>query len=241
MKKLPKISLILPCRNESAHIEHVVKDIPKSITEIVIVDNLSRDDTAKVVKKIAKGDTRVRYIAEPRQKNGIGYGFAIMCGLQSARGEWCVVADGDGTYPFSDIKPMLEFACANKLDFVSGARYPVSSGGGSLPIPLKLRMGVGALNLWVRILYGHKFADILSGMMMIRRADLSRLSLDAGDWNMSPQLKLEARKNLQAGEFHISQQDRLGKTKQNYMRTGLSHMWWIFKNRWRKERDSNPR
>ena len=224
-----KYSLVLPCRNEAEHLAQVTTSVPKTIHEILIIDNCSTDDTKIVCKKLAKEDPRIRYIADPRQKNGIGYGYAIMTGLTSASGDTIIIADGDGSYPFSEIKSALKYMRKQNLDFISCARYPVHSN--SDPIPLKLRLGTKILNIWTRILYGYRFNDILSGMMIIDRKSLSRLHLTAGDWNMSPQLKIESRKHLRAGEFQISQQSRLGKTKQNYLSTGINHLLWLLKNR----------
>lgn len=227
-----KCSLVLPCRNEASHLIRVVAKVPKTIQEILIIDNNSTDSTKQLCKKIAKQDPRVRYFADSRQKNGIGYGFAIMTGLQKARGDIIIIADGDGSYPFQEIKAATKFMLTHKLEFISCARYPLKSA--SDPIPLKLRLGTKLLNTWAKLLYGSRFNDILSGMMIIKKSSLSKLNLDAGDWNMSPQLKLEAFKHLDAAEFQISQQSRLGKTKQNYFSTGISHFTWIFINRFKK-------
>ncbi|MCL2869201.1 glycosyltransferase family 2 protein [Candidatus Saccharibacteria bacterium] len=225
----PQCSLVLPCRNEATHLTAVLAAAPKIVTEIIIVDNNSTDNTAQVCAKLAKQDSRIRYLLDPRQKDGVGYGFAIMTGLVAARGDFVIVADGDGSYPFGEILSAVEFMEKQRLDFVSCSRYPV--GSGAEPIPIKLWAGVRILNTWVKLLYGLKFDDILSGMMIIRRASLNKLRLDAGDWNMSPQLKLEAFRHLRASEFHISQQQRFGKTKQHYVKTGISHMFWILANR----------
>lgn len=227
-------SLVLPCRNEAPHLSKVIPSVPDYITEIIIVDNRSTDNTKSVCKKLSKHDSRIRYIYDSRQKNGIGYGYAIMTGLQAARGDIVIVADGDGSYPFSKIKPATDYMKKHHLDFVSCARYPVRAD--SDPISFKLRFGTKILNILTRILYGYKFNDILSGMMIIYRESLPKLTLSAGDWNMSPQLKLEANKHLRAGEFQISQQSRLGKTKQHYFSTGLSHLSWLLTNRFKRNK-----
>jgi hypothetical protein len=61
----------------------------------------------------------------------------------------------------------------------------------------------------------------------------SELNLKMGDWNLSPEIKLNAatKSKIKFAEYHIVQHQRHGESHQNYWKTGLSHMWWIFKNR----------
>src|SRR3989339_868369 len=45
---MKKISLIIPCFNEEDGIKYILKSVPSYIDEIVVVDNNSADNTAKV-------------------------------------------------------------------------------------------------------------------------------------------------------------------------------------------------
>jgi hypothetical protein len=58
-----------------------------------------------------------------------------------------------------------------------------------------------------------------------------------GDWNLSPQIKLNAacNPNIRFTEYSIKQRLRKGETKQDYFKTGFSHAFWIFKNRFKKQ------
>ena len=42
---MPIIKVIIPAYNEADSISHVIKDIPDSVNEIIVVSNNSTDDT----------------------------------------------------------------------------------------------------------------------------------------------------------------------------------------------------
>lgn len=229
MIRKKKISVIIPCRNEGGHIAEVVNKIPKHIDEIIVVSNRSTDNTVEVASKI-KG--RVKVYEDNRALRGIGYGYAHMTGIKNATGDIIVAMDGDATYPIEDTRHITEHLLDTKLDFVSCNRYPLKDG---TKIPLKLKLGVGLLNLETRLLYGIKIHDILSGMWVFRKEVKDMLDLDMGDWNLSPQIKINAATNpkIRFNEYNIIQHNREGETKQNYFATGFSHAVWIFKNRFK--------
>ena len=224
-----KITLCLPCRNESKHLKEVVSLVPKYVDEIIIISNNSRDDTVAVAKKIGG---KVKVIEDNRTINGIGYGFAHMSGIAAAKGDIIVGADGDATYPIENIDKIVRYLLKNKLDFISCNRYPLQD---DTQISFKLRLGVNLLNWEVRLLYGIKINDILSGMWVFKKEVRNKLGLNMGDWNLSPQIKINAVTNpkIKFEEYSIVQHERMGETKQDYFKTGFSHAFWIFKNRFR--------
>lgn len=226
MYRNKKISVVLPCRNEGLHLKEVIKRIPDFVDEIIVVSNKSTDDTVAVAKKI-KG---VTVYEDDRTIKGIGYGFAHMTGISNATGDIIVGADGDATYPIEDLDNVIDELLDYKLDFISCNRYPLQPG---VKIPFKLKLGVWILNTEVRILYGKKVNDILSGMWVFRKRIKNDLNLTMGDWNLSPQIKLNAimSEKIKFKEFSIAQHARAGESKQNYFSTGFSHLFWIFKNR----------
>ena len=229
-----KISLILPCRNEGSHLADVIRSIPENIDEIIIVSNRSNDNTVEVGNQIAKENSKVIVIEDNRVLGGIGYGYAHISGIQTATGDFIMGGDGDATYPFEKANDVIKFMEENNLDFVSCNRYPVPKG---VEIPLKLRIGVTLLNWEIRLLYGIKIKDALSGMWIFRQSVKEELRLTMGDWNLSPQIKLNAATNpkIKFAEYSICQRLRQGETKQNYFKTGFSHAFWIFKNRFSKK------
>ena len=227
-----KITLCFPCRNEGSHLNEIVDSVPDYVDEIIVISNNSTDNTVAVAKKIGG---KVKVIEDNRTLGGIGYGFAHISGMQAAKSDIIVGADADGTYPIENIDKIVRYMAKNKLDFISCNRYPLQDG---TKIPFKLRLGVNMLNWEIRLLYWFKIKDALSGMWVFKKNVRDELNLTMGDWNLSPQIKINAAMNpkIKFEEYSIKQHVRLGETKQNYFKTGFSHAVWILKNRFIKSK-----
>lgn len=91
MKK-PKLSLILPCYNESAYLEDSVSKIIKVLKsinyswEIIFVEDKSSDNTREIIFKIIKQYAKLPLRAIFHRKN-YGRGKAVMTGIRSSRAE----------------------------------------------------------------------------------------------------------------------------------------------------------
>lgn len=225
MYKNLRVTVCLPCRNESNHLKEVVDRIPKFVDEIIVISNNSKDDTVKVARKLG-----VKVFEDNRTIDGIGYGFAHMTGIENATGDIIVGADGDATYPIEDLETILDYMMEEELDFISCNRYPLQKG---TKIPLMLKTGVRILNTEVSLLYGRKINDILSGMWVFKSAIRDKLNLTMGEWNLSPQIKINAARHpeISFSEYSIAQHQRLGESHQAHFKTGFSHLRWIFLNR----------
>lgn len=225
-----RITVCLPCRNEGKHLKAFTKRIPKFVDEVIVISNASTDNTVDAARKLG-----LRVIEDNRTMKGIGYGYAHMTGIKQAKGDLIVGADGDATYPVENLAQIIDYLLDNDLDFVSCNRYPLQKG---TTIPVKLRFGVQALNTEVRILYGLKIKDILSGMWVFRRQCIKKLGLTMGDWNLSPQIKINAASHpkIAFDEFSIAQHQRAGESHQKHFKTGVSHALWIAKNRLKASR-----
>lgn len=225
-----KTSLVLPCRNEGSHLKEVLALVPDVVDEIILVSNKSTDNTVENAKKLQTNEPRLVILEDNRTLGGIGYGYAHMSGIEAATGDIIIGADGDGTYPLHDIEKIAGYMLENKYGFISCNRYPLQNG---VKIPFKLQLGVNILNWEIKLLYGVPIKDALSGMWFIDKNIRDELKLTMGDWNLSPQIKINAarNKNIKFTEYSIAQESRLGETKQNYFKTGFSHAMWILTNR----------
>lgn len=225
------ISLVMPCRNESENLEIIFDMCPDFVDEIICVSNKSSDDTYEHGLRLQESYPKLRMLRDDRTKGGIGYGYAHMTGMAAAKGDIVVCADADGTYPVEDLPRILMEMNKKGLKAVSCSRYPDKN------IPKKLQLGVKLLNLEIFMLYGFVIHDSLSGMWVFERDIIPSLHFTAGDWNLSPQVKLNAHKYLKKEfkEIKIVQKQRVGETKQNYFQTGMRHVMWILKNRFKQQ------
>lgn len=106
-----KISVVIPCYNSEQNIENVIKtdiqifeDLCIEHYEFVLVNDASKDDTWKVIKKISIENDAI--IAVDLAKN-CGQHGAIMAGFRQASGDYVVVSDDDGQTQMEVIGEML--------------------------------------------------------------------------------------------------------------------------------------
>lgn len=227
-----KISLIIPCRNEEAALYSLLNKVPSYVDEVIVVNNNSTDNTVKIAQ--ANG---AKVYTEKKQINGVGYGFAHQKGMKIANGDYVVAMDGDDTYPVDKIREIVTYMERNSLDFVSCNRLPFANGK---TISFMRRIGIKILNIWIALLYGYSFNDILTGMWVVRKEAINKLQVKSGDWNYSPEIKLSAlyHKEIKFSEYHIPYFLRInGVSKLSMWKTGIEHFFFILK---RKLTEDNP-
>lgn len=224
------VTVVIPCKNEEKIISKTVKSIPHYVDEVIVVDNGSKDNSAKEAEKAG-----AVVFSDNRKLNGVGYGYAHLTGISNAKGDFIVGMDADDTYPSSEIKNIVEFMEKYELDVVSCNRLPLKNPKAISPLR---RLGIYVLNLEVAILYGYRIKDILTGMWVIRATALPKLNLRMGDWNLSPEVKVAAimHKDLKFAEYQIDHFVREKEpSKQQIWKTGIGHMSYIFKKRFTED------
>lgn len=218
----PTITAIIPAYNEASSIVSVIKNLKPLVNEIIVVDNGSKDATYKVAKEAGAKVHR-----ENRKVNGIGYGYAHITGMKHATSDYIITVDADGEHPITKISAIINFAQKNNYDFVLCSRKQTQSQS----IQTKIRrFGIWLFTQAVRILYGYKVQDLLSGMWVIRRDRVPLLNLSEGGWNLSPEIKLAAITNpeFKVGEYFINASVRkYGESKQILWKTGLQHLAFV--------------
>jgi chlorobactene glucosyltransferase len=95
----PRVSVILPARNEAAHIADFVRAVRASTwpnLELIVVDDHSTDATGDLARSAANGDPRVQVIAAPDLPDGwFGKQWACQVGASRASGELLLFTDAD--------------------------------------------------------------------------------------------------------------------------------------------------
>ena len=100
-----KICVILPAHNEGELIGGVIRSLPEWVSAIVVVDDVSSDDTCAVVE--ALGDPRVTLV---RHTENTGVGGAMASGYRAALELDCdilVKMDADGQMAPSDLPRLV--------------------------------------------------------------------------------------------------------------------------------------
>ena len=117
MKKNLKVSIITPIYN-------CEKFLPKTIEcvinqtytdwEMLLVDDCSPDNSAKIIKKYAKDDNRIKYFK--LDKNS-GAAIARNKALEESKGRFIAYLDADDLWKSEKLEKQVEFMLKNKYPF----------------------------------------------------------------------------------------------------------------------------
>ncbi len=107
MKK--RISIIIPCFNEQAVIEKTYETLTHTdfggyTVEYIFVDDGSRDDTRKLLKRFASENKQVKVVGFTRN---FGHQCAVSAGIAKAGGDAAVIIDADLQDPPAVILEMI--------------------------------------------------------------------------------------------------------------------------------------
>lgn len=213
--KTPTLSIIVPALNEEKGLSLVLKKLlalsrkigegPLATgTELVVVDDGSRDRTAQVASQF-QGVTVLR-----NQKT-LGYGAAIKIGFEASHGELLAFLDADDTYPPEALQEMLAVLFEQKADMVIGSRSFFKEG-----MPLNRKLGNIFLNRVTSWLMGRPVLDSTSGMRLLRREAWMALDPLPDGLAFTPSMTAQALyKGLKIACHPIPYHERVGRSKLN--------------------------
>ena len=121
---VPKISVIIPARNEGKNIGNCLKNLSQQTYadyEIVCVNDRSEDKTLEIIKnheRCSKIPTRIVSI-EKLPAGWTGKNYAMFTGSKAAAGEWFLFTDADTTHKPESLRTAVLFALENKIDFLT--------------------------------------------------------------------------------------------------------------------------
>ena len=158
------ISVIVPAYNEEEPISGTISSIHGVLKgagyenyEIIVVDDGSSDDTAKLAE-----DTGVKVI---RKLQNIGYGHSLKTGIYEASYDTIVITDADGTYPIEKIPELLDLY-KEGYNMVVGARTGPHYRESIIKMPLRQ-----ILKWLVEFTAGRKIPDINSGLRVFSKKE----------------------------------------------------------------------
>ncbi len=123
------VSVVIPARNEAAHIAGTIDsflqsvDVPGAI-DIIVADGGSTDATAAIVTKIAAQDDRVRLIANPA--GYAAHGFNL--GIRAARGRNVMIMSAHARVAPDHLAMCVRALDENRADIAGGVIVTVPNG-----------------------------------------------------------------------------------------------------------------
>ncbi len=231
-----RIGVVIPALDEEQAIGLVVAEVRPLVTEVVVVDNGSRDRTAAVAA--AAG---ARVVHEPRR----GYGQACLTGI-AALGEAVdvvVFVDGDHSDHPAQVTDVVAPILAGRADMVIGSRTRGHAAPGSHPwhAVAGTRFCVGLMNL----LIGTRATD-LGPFRAITRPALAALGMRDRNYGWTVEMQVKAqRAGLRVVEVPVDYRPRIGRSKvsgtvQGTVRAALKIVGTILRHAIRRRPASRP-
>mmetsp|Transcript_57756 Transcript_57756/g.118186 ORF Transcript_57756/g.118186 Transcript_57756/m.118186 type:complete len:270 (+) Transcript_57756:334-1143(+) len=120
-------TVVVPAYKENPNVRPLTERLFKALkdhdmektTELLFVDDNSRDGTVETVAKLAEEGYNVRVIVRTEER---GLSSAVMRGFDEGRGSALVCMDGDLQHP-PEKAPLMLKALHDNNDFVLGTRY----------------------------------------------------------------------------------------------------------------------
>ena len=221
-----KLSIIVPVYNEEKTLEKIVDKVQKVDfedvkTELIIIDDCSRDNSWNVINSLSKKHKNIRIY---KQKKNMGKGAAIRKGFENALGDIIVIQDADLEYNPEEFKKMLKIILNGKSKVVYGSRLLGKSKGFTI---WSHYYGNKLLSLLTRILYGKKITDMETCYKMMTKEVAKKIKLVSNKFDIEPEITAKIIKmNYKILEIPINYEGRSFKEgKKISWKDGLKAIW----------------
>ena len=222
------IKVIIPAYNEADSIAQVICELPESVSEVIVVNNNSSDETAQTAENAG---------ATVLSEKKMGYGYACLCGMnyvaqQSNIPDIIVFIDGDySDYP-EDLTKVVQPIIDQDIDFVIGARAKELREQGSMT-PQQI-FGNWLATLLMKLFFRATFTD-LGPFRAIKYDKLLTLEMEDKTYGWTVEMQLKALKQkLTYIEVPVRYKKRIGVSKvsgtvKGSIFAGIKILGWIFK------------
>ncbi len=222
------IKVIIPAFNEEASIGKVISEIPDLVSEIIVVNNNSSDQTENVAK--IAGATVLR---EPQR----GYGYACLKGLEyiashETKPDIVVFLDGDYSDFPQDLHKIVAPIISDNMDLVIGSRVKRWREKGSMTFPQVF--GNWLATSLMKLFFNAKFTD-LGPFRAIKYKKLLSLQMQDKTYGWTVEMQLKAiKQKLTYIEVPVHYKNRIGTSKvsgtvKGAIFAGIKILGWIFK------------
>jgi glycosyltransferase involved in cell wall biosynthesis len=170
----PKLSIIVPARNESGNIPLIVKRIPEfpGGSEIIFVEGNSSDGTRQVISQVIADNPNLNI--KLLVQDGRGKKNAVLKGFAAATGDILAILDADMTVPPETLPRFVKVLVEGKAEFINGSRLVYPMRGQAMRL----------MNLLGNIFFGKAFSylldqpvrDTLCGTKVMLRRDYVRMA-----------------------------------------------------------------
>lgn len=177
----PRIAVVVPCYNEAVAIPKVVADFRAALpgATVFVYDNNSTDGTVEAARTAG---------AVVRCETLQGKGHVIRRAFADIDADVYVLVDGDDTYDARVAPDMVGLLLTERLDMVSGARVTDAQAA----YRPGHRLGNTVLTGMVRVVFGDRISDMLSGYRVFSRRFVKSFPALAGGFETETEFTVHA-------------------------------------------------
>jgi dolichyl-phosphate beta-glucosyltransferase len=220
----PKYSIVVPAYNERARILATLEAIivvvrrQKWSVEVIVVNDGSTDETARIVNEFAETAPEVRLMENPGNR---GKGYSVRSGLLHAHGEIVMFTDADLSAPIDEAQQLFD-AIEAGADIAIGSRWLATSRQTHRQ-PLYRQFFGRCFNMLTRAVMRLPYADTQCGFKAFtRNAAQTVFQLQTIErWGFDPEILFIARKRgFRVKEVPVSWAHD-ARTRISYLRDGM--------------------
>ncbi len=190
-KAKPFISIIVPCYNEEAIlpgnlttiINYLESKSDKYRSEIIIVNDGSKDKTGEIADEFAARQNNIRVIHHPVNLN---LGHALQTGFRHSKGDIIIVLDVDLSYSVEYVEALADTLLQSAADIVIASPY--MKGGKVTAVPFLRGIMSKWVNKFMRLAAQDKYHTFTSMVRAYRRSFIQNLNLKTKDYEISPEI-----------------------------------------------------
>lgn len=223
-----KVSILVPCYNESNYILTVLKNIneqkKKFNLEIIVSDDCSNDGTLE--KLYSNSELYNKLIISKKNE---GKGQAIKKGINATTGDVIIIQDADLEYNPADYEKIIEPFILNNADVVYGSRFQGSSY--KRIIYFKNKIANTIITFICNCLTNLNFTDVETGFKAFKSEIIKNINLKEKTYSFEIEVTMKISKlKLKIYEVGISYNGRsVEEGKKIRFSDGIRAIYCIFK------------
>ncbi|MEP6752596.1 MAG: glycosyltransferase family 2 protein, partial [Candidatus Dormiibacterota bacterium] len=182
-----EVSIVMPCLNEAETLAKCIRHAQGAVAkgglsaEIIVADNGSTDGSQQIAQ-----DLGARVIDVPR----MGYGSALIGGIDAAQGRLVVMGDADDSYDFEAIGPLIE-KLREGYDLVVGNRFMGGIEPGAMPWSHRW-IGNPVLTFISRVFFHAPVGDTHCGLRAFKKDAYEEMRLRATGMEFASEMVIKA-------------------------------------------------
>jgi len=120
---LPRVSIIVPARNEARHVEAALQSLLRMDypdLEVIAVDDRSTDRTGEILDRLAAESPQLQVVhVDDLPPGWLGKNHALAAGAERATGQWLLFTDADVSMTPPTLRLAVCYAQTNQLDHLA--------------------------------------------------------------------------------------------------------------------------